>query len=91
LLPGLLAFGPGLGASTVVGSIAALSGVGEADAGVASGTNTGAFQLGVSHLTDGFRCAFLTVTMFAVVGLIVAVSLLRKSGRLNCRRAMARR
>ncbi len=45
LLPGLLVFGPGLGAGTVVGSIAALTGVDEADAGVASGTNTGAFQI----------------------------------------------
>jgi len=46
LLPGLLVFGPGLGAGTVVGSIAAFTGVEQADAGVASGTNTGAFQIG---------------------------------------------
>ncbi|MFF4255251.1 hypothetical protein ACFY1L_28985 [Streptomyces sp. NPDC001663] len=38
LLPGLLLFGPGLGACAVAGSIAALTGVGEREAGVASGT-----------------------------------------------------
>jgi EmrB/QacA subfamily drug resistance transporter len=46
LFLGLLIFGPGLGAATVAGSIAALSGVPEGDAGVASGTNTAAFQVG---------------------------------------------
>lgn len=46
LLPGLLLFGPGLGAGTVVGSIAALAGIAEETAGLASGTNTAAFQIG---------------------------------------------
>ncbi|MEU6259925.1 MFS transporter [Streptomyces sp. NPDC047043] len=46
LLPGLLLFGPGLGACAVAGSIAALTGVGEREAGVASGINTAAFQIG---------------------------------------------
>jgi EmrB/QacA subfamily drug resistance transporter len=46
LFLGLLIFGPGLGAGTVAGAIAALSGVLEDDAGVASGTNTAAFQIG---------------------------------------------
>jgi EmrB/QacA subfamily drug resistance transporter len=46
LFLGLLIFGPGLGAGTVAGSIAALSGVRDRDAGVASGTNTAAFQIG---------------------------------------------
>jgi predicted MFS family arabinose efflux permease len=46
LFLGLLIFGPGLGAGTVAGAIAALSGVREDDAGVASGTNTAAFQIG---------------------------------------------
>lgn len=96
LLPGLLVFGPGLGAGTVVGSIAALTGVEGADAGVASGTNTGAFQIGgaigtaivaavaathardAAALTDGFGRAFLTAVVFAVVGLVVAVVLLRR-------------
>jgi EmrB/QacA subfamily drug resistance transporter len=97
LLPGLLVFGPGLGAGAVAASIAALSGVPEADAGVASGTNTGAFQIGgalgsaiattvaASHvagpdpagLTEGFQAAFTGCAVLAVVGLAVAVLLLR--------------
>ncbi|MGY6022554.1 MFS transporter [Streptomyces spinosirectus] len=46
LLPGLLLFGPGLGACAVAGATAALTGVREADSGVASGINTAAFQIG---------------------------------------------
>ncbi|MFJ9821365.1 hypothetical protein ACIRU3_40150 [Streptomyces sp. NPDC101151] len=46
LLPGLLVFGPGLGACAVAGSIAALTGVAERESGVASGINTAAFQIG---------------------------------------------
>jgi len=46
LFPGLLLFGPGLGACAVAGSIAALTGVGERESGVASGINTAAFQIG---------------------------------------------
>lgn len=46
ILPGLLVFGLGLGAGTVAASIAALADVDEGDAGVASGTNTAAFQIG---------------------------------------------
>lgn len=46
LLPGLLLFGPGLGACAVAGSVAALTGVGERESGVASGINTAAFQIG---------------------------------------------
>ncbi|WP_128803993.1 MULTISPECIES: MFS transporter [unclassified Streptomyces] len=46
LLPGLLLFGPGLGACAVAGAIAALTGVREQDSGVASGINTAAFQIG---------------------------------------------
>ncbi|MCT9082066.1 MFS transporter [Streptomyces fulvoviolaceus] len=46
LFPGLLLFGPGLGACAVAGSIAALTGVGERESGVASGMNTAAFQIG---------------------------------------------
>jgi Putative auto-transporter adhesin, head GIN domain len=43
---GLLAFGPGLGAAYVAGSIGSLAGVAEADAGLASGLNNSAFQIG---------------------------------------------
>ncbi len=46
LFPGLFIFGAGLGASTVAGSVAALSGASAEDAGVASGTNTAVFQIG---------------------------------------------
>jgi EmrB/QacA subfamily drug resistance transporter len=43
---GLLVFGPGLGCCYVATSIAALSDVAEREAGVASGINTAAFQIG---------------------------------------------
>lgn len=43
---GLLIFGPGLGACAVAGGIAALSGVGERESGLASGMNTASFQIG---------------------------------------------
>lgn len=43
---GLFVFGAGLGACAVAGSIAALSGVMGSQAGLASGINTAAFQLG---------------------------------------------
>lgn len=43
---GLSLFGMGLGAGTVAASVAALADVPDQDAGVASATNTAAFQLG---------------------------------------------
>jgi EmrB/QacA subfamily drug resistance transporter len=43
---GLLLFGPGLGATFVAASVATLTGVSERDAGVASGLNNAAFQIG---------------------------------------------
>ena len=43
---GLLLFGPGLGATYVVASIATLAGVAERDAGLASGLNNSSFQIG---------------------------------------------
>ncbi len=46
LLPGLLLFGPGLGACAVAGTAAALGGVAERDSGVASGLSTASFQIG---------------------------------------------
>ncbi|WP_128429774.1 MFS transporter [Streptomyces cyaneus] len=72
LLPGLFLFGPGLGACAVAGAIAALTGVGERESGVASGINTAAFQIGgafgvavvtsvaVSHTTGTERLTALT-------------------------------
>jgi MFS family permease len=46
LMLGLLLFGPGIGPAFVTASIAALQGVGERDAGLASGLSNTAFQLG---------------------------------------------
>jgi EmrB/QacA subfamily drug resistance transporter len=43
---GLLVFGPGLGSTFVAASVATLTGVAEADAGLASGLNNAAFQIG---------------------------------------------
>lgn len=72
LFPGLLVFGLGLGACAVAGSIAALTGVGERESGVASGINTAAFQIGgafgvavvssvaVSYTSGADRLAALT-------------------------------
>jgi EmrB/QacA subfamily drug resistance transporter len=45
---GLALFGPGLGLSFVAGSIAALASVREEDAGLASGVNNTAFQIGAA-------------------------------------------
>jgi EmrB/QacA subfamily drug resistance transporter len=46
LFLGLLILGPGIGAAYVAGSIASLTGVAEADAGLASGLNNASFQIG---------------------------------------------
>jgi hypothetical protein len=46
LFLGLLIFGPGLGGGAVAATSAALTSVDDQDAGVASGTNTAAFQIG---------------------------------------------
>jgi EmrB/QacA subfamily drug resistance transporter len=46
MLAGVILFGPGLGASFVAGSIAALAGVPERDSGVASGMSNAAFHVG---------------------------------------------
>jgi EmrB/QacA subfamily drug resistance transporter len=43
---GLLILGPGIGAAYVAGSIASLTGVADADAGLASGLNNASFQIG---------------------------------------------
>jgi hypothetical protein len=46
LFLGLLILGPGIGAAYVAGSIASLTGVADADAGLASGLNNASFQIG---------------------------------------------
>jgi EmrB/QacA subfamily drug resistance transporter len=46
IFPGLIVFGPGLGAAFVAGSIASLTGVSDRDAGLASGLNNMSFQIG---------------------------------------------
>ena len=46
LFLGLLIIGPGIGAAYVAGSIASLTGVADADAGLASGLNNASFQIG---------------------------------------------
>jgi EmrB/QacA subfamily drug resistance transporter len=46
IFPGLLIFGPGLGATYVAASIASLTGVAERESGLASALNNAAFQIG---------------------------------------------
>jgi MFS family permease len=46
LFLGLLILGPGIGGAYVAGSIASLTGVADADAGLASGLNNASFQIG---------------------------------------------
>jgi EmrB/QacA subfamily drug resistance transporter len=98
LFLGMLVFGPGLGATFVAASVATLTGVAERDAGLASGLNNAAFQIGgalgsavvtsvalsqatgpnpLAALTEGYRSAFAAAIVFAVLGLVVAVTLLR--------------
>jgi EmrB/QacA subfamily drug resistance transporter len=99
LFVGLLIFGFGLGAGTVAASVAALTGVAETEAGVASGTNTACFQLGgalgaaivttvaltsatdtgAAAMTDGLRTGFRACAVFAVIALVFAIGLLRRS------------
>ncbi|NUR82515.1 MAG: MFS transporter [Nonomuraea sp.] len=85
LFPGVLVFGPGLGAGSVAASIAALSGVAERDAGLASGFQTAAFQVGgalgvalVSAVSvlRGYGPAFGMEAGFALLGVLAALVLL---------------
>ncbi|WP_214317425.1 MFS transporter [Nonomuraea sediminis] len=84
IFPGLLLFGPGLGGGTVALASAALSGVRESEAGVASGINTAAFQLGgaigtavvtSAIVVGGFPAGFAAGVAFAAVGLLVTLTL----------------
>lgn len=90
LLPGLVVFGPFLGAGCVAGAIAAVAGVTEDRSGLASGLNNASFQIGgalgiaivstvsVSSdtLIDGFRAGFVVAIGFPVLALTAAVLLL---------------
>jgi EmrB/QacA subfamily drug resistance transporter len=100
VFPGLILFGLGLGGGPVALAAAALGGIAKRDAGIASGFNTAAFQVGgaigvavvstiiASHLTqaatdpaavlDGFTQGFVACVIFAAVGLVLAITLLRK-------------
>ncbi|MCU1681385.1 MAG: transporter multidrug efflux transporter [Amycolatopsis sp.] len=87
LFPGLVVFGLGLGGGPVAAISAALSSVGEQESGVASGVNTAAFQIGGALGTAitscvvvsyGFQTGFTASVVFALIGLCVAFSLLRR-------------
>jgi EmrB/QacA subfamily drug resistance transporter len=102
VFPGLVLFGFGLGAGPVALAAAALGGIAKRDAGIASGFNTAAFQVGgaigvgvvstviAAHMAeaatnpaavmDGFTQGFVACVIFAAVGLVLAVALLRKRG-----------
>jgi predicted MFS family arabinose efflux permease len=101
ILPGLLVFGPGLGGGCVAASVAALGGVAEREAGLASATNTAAFQVGgafgaaivttvaasralgpdrLAALAAGYRAGFASCAVFAVIGIVVSLVLLRRPG-----------
>jgi predicted MFS family arabinose efflux permease len=86
LFPGFVVFGPGLGVATVAGSIAALGGVAEEHAGVASGTTTAAFQIGGALggaiattvvVERGLGAAFATSAVVAGLALAAALVPLR--------------
>jgi MFS family permease len=88
LLPGLVVFGLGLGAATVGAAVAALGGVAESEAGLASGINTAAFQIGgaigvalVSPvlMAHGFGAGFFAAVACGVFGVVVALLLPRTS------------
>ncbi len=106
IFPGLLVYGLGLGLCFVACSIAALSGVADHEAGLASGLNNTAFQLGgalgvaiattvaisvterfiaangdadrLTALTEGFQSAFLACAAFPVLGLVLALTMMRR-------------
>lgn len=96
---GLLIFGPGLGATFVASSVAALTFIRESESGIASGFTTAAFQIGgalgvailttvaVSNadgadprtaLTEGYQAAIVGAAVFAAVGILAALGLLRR-------------
>src|SRR5712691_3866423 len=87
LLPGFLLIAVGLGFSFVPISIAALAGIQPAEAGLASGLiNTsqqigGALASGSTHATalvDGFHSAFIAGVIIAGLGIVAALTLIRR-------------
>jgi predicted MFS family arabinose efflux permease len=60
---GLLLFGPGLGSTYVAASVATLAGVAEREAGLASGLNNAAFQIG-----GALGSAIVTTVALSTVG-----------------------
>jgi predicted MFS family arabinose efflux permease len=93
LLPALVPLGVGTGAAYVAGSIASLTGVAESEAGLASGLNNAAFQIGgavgVAVLStaavsgaepiDGYQAAFAAAIAVAALGMASAGLLLGKA------------
>ena len=93
LILGLLVFGAGLGAAFVAAQIAALTGVAERDAGLASGVEETTFSignaLGVALLSTiaisqpgpltGTRVAFAGAAVIATLGGVAALTLLRQT------------
>jgi len=89
----LIPLGLGTGAAYVAGSIASLSGVAESEAGLASGLNNAAFQIGgavgvailstaavsAGSAIDGYRAAFATAIAVAVLGMLAAALLLGRT------------
>jgi predicted neutral ceramidase superfamily lipid hydrolase len=85
-----VALGVGTGAAYVAGSIASLTGVAAADAGLASGLNNASFQIGgavgvavlstaavsAGSLIDGYRSAFAAAIVVAALGTLAAAVLL---------------
>jgi predicted MFS family arabinose efflux permease len=85
ILPALVPLGLGVGAAYVAGSIASLSGVAEAEAGLASGLNNAAFQIGgavgvailsTAAVSADHRAAFTAAIAVAVLGMLAAALLL---------------
>ena len=85
VLTALPVFGVGMGAATVCGQIAALTGVGERDSGLAAGVTDTSFAVGTAlgvavcgsvAITAGAGAAFAAACLFACLGLAAALTLL---------------
>jgi MFS family permease len=85
VLAGLAVFGPGMGSVFVAGQVAALAGIAQQDAGLASGIEETTFAvagaLGVAvvsgvTLAHGVTAAFLATPVFAVIGLLAVIFVL---------------